>query len=96
MTAFGRFAESSDDEIAYAYFCGNGEAGPYQRRWHSVACTSRSLRYYKREHVRRGIAMGLKAAGFRPRSRLGLALTGLGWWLFRAHAWRVSRMAAAA
>ena len=96
MTALGRFAESSDDEITYAYFCGNGETGPYRRRWHSIACTSRSLRHYKREHVRRGIAMGLKAAGFRPRSRIGLALTGLGWWLFRAHAWRVARMAAAA
>ncbi len=90
-TALGRLAESSDDEIAYAYFCGNGEPGPYRRRRHSVACTARSLRHYKREHVRRGIAMSLKAAGVRPRSRLGMALTRLGWWLFRAHSWRVLR-----
>ena len=95
-TALERLAETSDDEIAYAYFCGNDEPGPYRRRRHSVACASRSLRHYKREHVRKGIAMSLKAAGLKPRSRLGRALTELGWWLFRAHAWRVTRMAAAA
>ena len=93
MTALERFAESSDDEIAYAYFCGNDEPGPYRRRVHSLACTSRTLRHYQREHVRKGVVMILKAAGFKPRSRLGVALTGLGWWLFRAHAWRVARMA---
>ena len=96
MTALERFAEHSDDEIAYAYFCGNAEPGPYRRRFHSLACTSRSLCHYQREHVRKGIAMILKAAGLRPRSRLGSALTTLGWWLFRAHARRVARLAAAA
>ena len=96
VTALGRLIETSDDEIAYAYYCGNGEAGPYRRRWHSVACTSRAVRHYRREHVRQAIAMILKAAGLQPHKRLGLALTALGLWLFRVHVWHIARSAAAA
>ena len=35
--AFGRLAESNDDELAYAYYCGLGETAPYSRRRYNQA-----------------------------------------------------------
>ncbi len=79
----GRLAESADDELAYAYYCGNGLSEPYHRRRHGGAYARRTMPLYRYEHFAKALAMALRAVGLRPRSRLGRWLTTLGWAFFR-------------
>jgi rubrerythrin len=84
--AAGRVFETGDDELSYAFYCGSGATGPYQRRKFSRAYAGRSLPLYRFVHVQRGLGMTLKAVGIKPQSRLGRLLIRLGWWGFRAYA----------
>jgi hypothetical protein len=69
--AVGRIAESSDDELAYAYFAANTAVEEkYSRRIWSQAYARRAYRLYAKHHVERGIAMIFKAAGLQPNGRL--------------------------
>jgi hypothetical protein len=61
-----RFFEMGDDELAYAYYAANGSGGPYDRRRYGRAYTRRVLVHIRYGHVARGVAMSLKAMGFRP------------------------------
>jgi hypothetical protein len=90
--ALGRVAEAEDDELAYAYFAANETAArPYDRRRYSRAYASRAIVLYRPQHVARGVAMLLKATGFKPNGRLGLLASRLAW---RAMRRRVRRDAA--
>ena len=85
LVALGRINESEDDELAYAYYAANaGPAEPYHRKRWSRAYASRALRYYRREHVERGIAMTFKAAGLNPRGRLARLASRAAYRLLRA------------
>lgn len=69
--ALGRIRESEDDELAYAYYAANSEPGvPYERKRWSRAYGARAFRYYRREHVERGVSMAFKAAGLAPQGTL--------------------------
>jgi rubrerythrin len=64
--AFGRMAESEDDELAYAYYAANGEGEPYDRKRCTREYAVRAYRYYQPPVIERGVAMTLKATGFEP------------------------------
>lgn len=64
--AFTRFREADDDEIASAYFAGNGVPGAYDRASANAAYASRAFGFYQKRHVRRAGHMFAQAAGFNP------------------------------
>ena len=83
--ALGRFVESEDDELAYAYYAANEADRDYDRRRCSRAYARRALALYRPHHVERIVAMTLKAVGLTPNGRLSRALSYLGWRVMR---WR--------
>ncbi len=87
--AFARLAESYDDELAYAYYCGSNDSRPYDRKRCSRAYAAQILPRYRFVHVQRGCGMVLKAVGVKPRSWLGRRLTRLAWWAFKYQALRL-------
>lgn len=82
--ALGRLVEAEDDELAYAYYCGAGMDGPYDREAAVRAYGGQTLSLYRFRHVQRGVGMALKAMGLRPQSPLGRLLTRIAWWLFKS------------
>lgn len=81
--ALGRINEASDDELAMAYWCGNGKTEAYDRGVQSRAYARRALALYRFEHIQRGLAMALKACDFDPQGRFGRWLTAIGWQLLQ-------------
>jgi hypothetical protein len=74
--AWGRMAETSDDELAYAYFSANGADSLYRRADCAQAYWRRSMSRYRRSHVQSAAHMILHAIALNPRSmwaRLGVA-----------------------
>jgi hypothetical protein len=92
--AFGRIAETEDDELAYAYYAANEIAAPYDRRRYSRAYARRALALYQEDHVRHMIAMVFKAVGIAPRSRFAGAASRLAWLAVRYQTARLARVAA--
>ena len=90
---FGRFLETGDDELSYAYYCGSGDTRPYVRKQANADCMARTLRLYRFEHVRRGVGMLLKSAGIKPRGILGKTIIWLSWIGFRLYAMHLRRTA---
>ena len=88
--AFGRLAESEDDELAMAYHCGTGAAEPYSRKANIRAYQRRALPLYRLEHLRRGLAMALKAIGVDLGGWFGRGLARIAWWLMRRRARRLA------
>ncbi|HZP98604.1 MAG TPA: ferritin-like domain-containing protein [Reyranella sp.] len=79
-----RLAESEDDELAYAYFAANEpEDAVYDRKKSGNAYIRRAYPLYRPFHVRRAMAMILKAIGLTPQGRLNGLLTRLGLWFLR-------------
>lgn len=64
--AFTRFREADDDEIASAYFAGNGGRGIYDRGVANAAYAARAFGFYHKRHVRRAGHMFAQAAGLDP------------------------------
>ncbi len=88
--AAGRITESEDDELAFAWHCGNDAPGkPYDHRDCSAAYLSRAARCYRPRHVERGVGMIFKAVGLKPRGRLSDFATRMAWHLLR---WRRARL----
>lgn len=77
--AFTRFREADDDEIASAFFAGNGLAGPYDRAAANAAYGARAFGFYRRRHVRRAGHMFAQAAGFDPEGRAAKLLSAALW-----------------
>lgn len=93
LIALGRMNESEDDELAYAFYAANvDESEPYHLGRYSAAYLSRAAGYYQAKHVRRAVAMTLKAAGLKPQGRLAALATPLA---CRYVSWRQGRLAAA-
>jgi hypothetical protein len=69
--AAGRISESEDDELAFAFHCGNEplEAG-YDHDRCLAAYMARAMKFYRFHHVERGMGMIFKAVGLPPRGRL--------------------------
>jgi rubrerythrin len=69
--AASRIFEAEDDELAYAFYCGNDVAGPYRRSTYKKAHARLAFSHYRPQHLELGAAMVLKAVGLRPRSWYG-------------------------
>lgn len=90
--ALGRIGESEDDELAYAWYCGNETASqPYEHKRCSALYMARAMSYYRFRHIERGMGMIFKAVGLKPRGRLSDWSAKAAWQLMQ---WRQRRMAA--
>jgi hypothetical protein len=86
--AVSRMKESSDDEIAYAYYCANvsrqDEATtPYDREKYTKAYHAILLTMYRRHHVRKVMQMVANAVGANPSGRVTQALGAVVWRILR-------------
>lgn len=88
--ALGRIAETSDDELAYAYYAANEAALCYDRQRCARAYARRAYALYRRRHVEHAIAMTLKAVGLPAKGRFARVVSRLAW---RAIRWRAARVA---
>jgi rubrerythrin len=89
--AAGRITESEDDELAYAWHCGNEPEGQaYEHARCTAAYMGRAMAFYRFRHVERGMGMIFKAVGLPPRGRLS-DLSAKGAW--RLLQWRRRRFA---
>lgn len=91
--AAGRVGESEDDELAFAFHCGNEAPGiPYEHGRCTAAYMGRAMGFYRYRHIERGMGMIFKAVGLEPRGRLsGVAARGA----WRLLCWRRDRFRAA-
>lgn len=90
--ALGRIGESEDDELAYAWHCGNEAASqPYEHARCTAHYMARAMAFYRFRHIERGMGMIFKAVGLKPRGRLSDWSAKAAWRLLR---WRQRRMAA--
>jgi hypothetical protein len=84
--AAGRVGESEDDELAFAFHCGNDPVGtPYDHNRCIAGYMSRAMGYYRYHHIERGMGMMFKAIGLQPRGRLSSMATKGAW---RLLCWR--------
>jgi len=89
--ALGRIGESEDDELAFAWHCGNEpEEVGYQHRRCTAAYMSGAMGFYRFHHIERGTGMILKAVGLPPRGRLSDLSARAAWRLLQ---WRRARYA---
>ncbi len=78
--AAGRISESEDDELAFAFHCGNDAPGtPYEHARCLAAYMARAMAFYRFRHVERGMGMIFKAVGLPPRGRLSDLTARLAW-----------------
>lgn len=91
--ALTRMQEASDDELAMAYWCGNGCEGRYDRTAQSAAYELRASGVYRFGHIQRGLGMALKACGFDPQGRISRWFAALGWRLLQRRRQRLAAMA---
>jgi hypothetical protein len=83
MVAMSRVSEAEDDELAYAYYCGNTpasrmEAAPYSRKAAVRAYQTGAFAMYRKRHITKAVQMIAKAVGASPHG-----------WLARSMAWLV-------
>ncbi|MDE2006928.1 MAG: ferritin-like domain-containing protein [Rhodospirillales bacterium] len=89
--AAGRIGESEDDELAFAWHCGNEpETTRYEHASCSAAYMSGAMQCYRFRHIERGMGMIFKAVGLPPRGRLSAVAARFAWRLLR---WRRGRLA---
>ncbi len=71
--AAGRITETEDDELAYAYHCGNEPVDmPYKHERCIAGYMGRAMGFYRYQHIDRSMGMILKAVGLPPRGRLSV------------------------
>ena len=82
--AAGRITESEDDELAYAFHCGNEpENQAYAHDRCIAAYMGRAMGFYRLRHIERSMGMVLKSVGLPPRGRLSVLGTKLAWTLLQ-------------
>jgi len=82
--AAGRITESEDDELAFAYHCGNEpEATAYEHERCIAAYMGRAISFYRFRHIERAMGMILKSVGLPPHGRLSAAGARLTWTLMQ-------------
>jgi rubrerythrin len=95
--AAGRIGESEDDELAYAFYCGNEQAdAPYEHDKAIAGYMSRAMMMYRRNHLDRATGMILKSVGLSPHGRLSSVARGGAWWLMRTRQRKFARAQARA
>jgi len=82
--AAGRITESEDDELAYAFHCGNEpESLTYAHDRCIAAYMGRAMGFYRLRHIERSMGMVLKSVGLPPRGKLSVLGTKLAWTLLQ-------------
>ena len=82
--ALGRIGESEDDELAFAYHCGNEpEDTAFVHRRCTALYMGRAMAFYRYHHVARGVGMILKAVGLPARGRIFEFAARGTWWLIK-------------
>ena len=82
--AAGRITESEDDELAYAFHCGNEpESLDYQHERCIAAYMGRAMGFYRYRHIERAVGMILKSVGLPPRGRISAGAAKLFWTLLQ-------------
>jgi hypothetical protein len=86
--AVGRVNESSDDELAYAYYCANVPAAdeariPYDRRRYAGAYNATAMRLYRRHHIGKLVQMVAKAIGANPQGWMARMASAVLWNVLR-------------
>lgn len=82
--AAGRVTETEDDELAFAFHCGNEPATlAYDRSRCIAAYMGRAIALYQPAHVERSTAMILKAVGISPRGRFSRLASQIVWRLMQ-------------
>jgi len=90
--ALSRITESEDDELAYAYHCGNEPASqPYAHKRCIAAYMASAMSFYRYHHITRGMGMILKTVGLTPRGRLSDISARLAWGFLRRRQRRFAR-----
>ncbi len=88
--AAGRIGESEDDELAYAFHCGNEDVSiPYSHDRCIAGYMSGAMGYYRFRHIERGMGMVFKSIGLEPRGRLAGLAARAAWALLQ---WRRDRL----
>ena len=91
--AWGRIAETEDDELAYAYYAANHRhEGPYDRARFVREYVWRTYRHYRFGHMERALAMIFKAVGLKPHGWLNRIVARIGYRFIRRRVARFSRM----
>ncbi len=89
--AAGRITESEDDELAFAWHCGNAPEGKaYEHARCAAAYMAGAVACYRFRHVERGMGMIFKAVGLPPRGKLSDLSAKAAWRLLK---WRRRRLA---
>jgi len=89
--AAGRITESEDDELAFAWHCGNAPEGKaYEHASCAAAYMAGAVACYRFRHVERGMGMMFKAVGLPPRGKLSDLSAKVAWRLLK---WRRQRLA---
>lgn len=92
--AAGRITESEDDELAFAFHCGNeAESIPYEHGRCIAGYMSRAMGFYRYRHIERGMGMVLKAVGIAPRGRISDLAARLAWRLMQRRRRQFARRA---
>ena len=91
LVAATRLNESSDDELAYAYYCANVSAAdetriPYDRRRFARAYNAQAIKLYRRHHIAKLVQMVSKSIGADPQGPLTRAAGALLWNVLRLRA----------
>lgn len=91
--AITRVSESDDDELSYAYYCGNvskaDEANiPYRRAECARAYNRTATSLYRRPHIDKLVQMVAKACGARPQSVMTRLASAVLWQVLRLRAGR--------
>lgn len=92
--AWGRIAESEDDELAYAYYAANETARSYDQDRCRRAYARRAYAICRKNHVAHGVRLIFKAVGLSPRGSLARVASRLMWHAMRYRAVRLARAAA--
>ncbi|MEM7540463.1 MAG: ferritin-like domain-containing protein [Pseudomonadota bacterium] len=91
--AGGRIAETSDDELTYAYYSANvaGSQAGYARRDYAKRYQNTATSLYEEQHVVTVIRMVWRAIGFNPLGALAQVVAKCSWLLLR---WRTAELRA--
>ena len=78
--AMGRVTETEDDELAYAFHCGNEPAEMAYDHGRCIAgYMSKAMGFYRYRHMERSVGMMLKAVGLPPRGRMSAVGARVAW-----------------
>ena len=91
--AAGRITESEDDELAFAFHCGNDPVGAaYDHKRCIAAYMGRAMSFYRYRDIERGMGMILKSVGLPPRGRISAVGTRVMWGVIQRKQKKFSRL----